>query len=103
MSAKNLIEMTNKEAAIYGVEFEQTSDSLEIFRTTQVSATVGGRSVKIDFTETDTNPAAYRFNATIFDAETGEQITTGNGGRDWTDALSMVNWKRVKNHFGASE
>lgn len=103
MSARNLIEMTNKGAAIYGVEFGLTADLFEIFRTTQVSANVGGRSVKIEFTETDTSPEAYRFNATVFDAESGELIATGNGGRDWEDALSKVNWKRVKNHFGASE
>jgi hypothetical protein len=46
---------------------------------------------------------ACRFNATVFDAETGEQIATGNGGRDWADGLSMVNWKQVKSHVEASE
>lgn len=102
MSTKNLVERANKEAALYGVEFELTADLFQIFRTTQVSATVGGRSVKIDFTETDTSPAAYRFNATVFDADIGEQIATGNGGKDWDDALSMVNWKRVKSHVDAN-
>jgi len=99
MSASNFIEMANKEAEIHGVEFELTTDLYEVFRTTQVSATVGGHGVVIDFTETETCPPEYRFNALVRDRETGEQIGTGNGGRDWEEALMQVHWQDVTIHF----
>ena len=95
MDATQLVDLANKHLGIYGGVTLQTPESPERFYTTEVVADFNGHPVRIEFTESDSNPREYRFNATVYDGETGEQITTGNGGSDWDDAFSIVQWQKL--------
>lgn len=99
MDARNFVDLANTQSKVLNVEFELTPALYEVTTTTRVSATYDGHSVYIDFTESETTPRAYRYNVIVLDAETGEQIVTGNGGATWNEALSIVRWNAVEVHF----
>jgi len=100
MEATKLIELAN-DALKYkgGGEFDAPVNSPEEYKTVEVSASFDGHSVVIKFTDHASNPAQYRYNASAYDAETGELIATGNGGETWEDGLDSVHWQKVAAHF----
>ncbi|MBM7331287.1 hypothetical protein JS562_51200 [Agrobacterium sp. S2] len=56
----------------------------------------GAGSVRIEVTDTGT-PGPYRYNATVYDGETGAFIATGNGAADVDQALAIVHWHAAWN------
>ncbi|MFB4348604.1 hypothetical protein [Microbacterium sp. CR_7] len=60
----------------------------------RADATFRGHPVRVDFTDSESHPD-YKYNVTVYDAASGELIATGNGGRDWSDALSIVHWQNL--------
>lgn len=55
----------------------------------------GYGSVRVDVTDRGED-GPYRYNASVYDGDTGEFLATGNGGRDVDEALSIVHWQNVK-------
>ncbi len=76
-----------------------SDEAPEVATTTVFKATFRGHPVRVEFTESETDPAEYRFNAWVFDAETGERITIGNGGEDWQTALAIVHWNDLNSRW----
>ncbi|MBB5741713.1 hypothetical protein HD600_000210 [Microbacterium ginsengiterrae] len=74
-----------------GLEFQA---GVEEWHTREVRASFRGNPIRVQYTETEGNPD-YRLNVSIYDAETGEHIATGNGDRDWEGALSIVHWQNL--------
>lgn len=90
----DLLELANRYASPGdGITFAGQSQGAERYYTTEVFTEYNGHPVRIKFTEHDSSPNAYRYNATVYDAETGDMIATGNGGEDWQEALSIVHWR----------
>lgn len=99
MDENALIEAANESiAGAGGASLRKTGDA-ERYSTTEVWAEYEGHPVRITFTETDSSPREYRYNAAVYDSETGDLIATGNGGGDWQDAFSIVQWQKLTNHW----
>ncbi len=77
-----------------GHPFERDVESAERFSTVQEFGTYNGHAIRIDFTNSE-GQDAYRFNATVYDAETGEAIATGNGASSWSEAFGIVHWREL--------
>lgn len=99
MDDKTLIALANDNIAVEGEGGALRITGTERYSTIEVNAEYDGHSVRVEFTDTDTNPREYRYNAAVYDAETGELITIGNGAKDWDVALSIVQWGKLRNHW----
>ncbi|GAA3743882.1 hypothetical protein GCM10022239_19130 [Leifsonia bigeumensis] len=100
MNAEQLIEKANESFQSHGAGgFEKPSQSPERYFVTEVHTEFNGHSVRIEFVESESNPPSYKYNATVYDAETGEQIGTGNGASNWEEAFSIVHWSEMINHW----
>ena len=74
-----------------GLILDRVQDEWHVW---EVIGSFRGHPIRVEFTETEGHPQ-YRFNATIYDAETGEHIGTGNGGPNWEEGLTIVHWQKL--------
>lgn len=90
---------TIKDRAVRGAEVKgatglvfETNDPN--FQRGREKASFRGHRIYVEFTDSESHPD-YKYNVTVYDAETGDLVATGNGARDWADAISIVHWQEL--------
>lgn len=100
MSPEELLALANRKIGIYDVgTLANPSESPEVYETTRIDTTFNGHDVRVEFLEYRTGHPSYRFNAVVYDSDTGDVIATGNGGKDWSEAFDIVHWQNVVHHW----
>lgn len=79
-----------------GPGFGPAISSTEKYKVTEVETTYDGHGVRLTFTDSDSNPPAYRYNVIVHELTTGKQIATGNGSRTWKEAFEIVHWGELR-------
>ncbi|AZH78173.1 hypothetical protein CSX12_06695 [Microbacterium sp. Y-01] len=74
-----------------GLVFETNEPN---FQRGRAKASFRGHPIRVDFTDNESHPA-YKYNVDVYDGASGDLIATGNGGRDWSEALSIVHWQNL--------
>jgi len=91
MNTASHVKHINESLATHGAGPLITTDSSGDDEKSVVRGTLGGRSVRVEFTEVSGRPDSDHTVA-MFDEETGDQLGQGDGGATFADAISSYHW-----------
>lgn len=96
MDVANELARVNEAIGLYDSSalFEQTGVTESASKTT-VRGRMKGKPVRLEFEHHRSEPRDYAFEVWLYDDATGESLGRGNGGRSFSDAISIYQWNNA--------